>query len=130
VSSRHVPYYLALEVVSLAWARTLLDLGPGLLTSKEVAVVNAQFDFSRELFTGSATFGVAVQNVGSTSITFGLTIQQDGQLAARGSTTVVRTDEARTRSIELSPQQRAALEAVASTTTGRQEPLQRRAHDR
>lgn len=113
VISRHVPYYLAAEVLAQAWAQALLDLGLGLLTAREVAVVNAHFDFSRELFTGMATFGVAVQKVGATSIRFGLTIHQDGQLAATGSTTVVRTDEGRTRSIPLSPDQRAALESIA-----------------
>jgi acyl-CoA thioesterase FadM len=112
VTSRHVPYFLAAEVLAQAWARTLSGLGPGLLTSKDVAVVHASFDFGRELFTGTATFGVVVEKVGSTSIRFGLTIHQGGHLAATGTTTVVHTDEARTRSIPLSPAQRAALEAA------------------
>jgi acyl-CoA thioesterase FadM len=113
VTSRHVPYFLAAEVLALAWATTLRDLGPGVLTSKDVAVVNAHFDFSHELFTGQATFSVEIEKLGTTSIRFGLRIEQDGKLAATGSTTVVQTDEARTRSIPLSSEQRAALERVS-----------------
>jgi acyl-CoA thioesterase FadM len=112
VTSRHVPYYLAAEVFSDAWARTLAELGPGVLTAKDVAVVSAQFDYSREVFIGAATVTVEVQKVGASSVRFGLELEQDGRVAAVGTTTVAQTDENRTRSIPLSPEQRAALEAV------------------
>jgi acyl-CoA thioesterase FadM len=112
VTSRHVPYYLAAEVFSTAWSRTLAELGAGVLTAQDVAVVSAQFDYSREVFTGQALVTVDVQTVGVSSIRFGLQLAQDGHVAAVGTTTVVQTDEGRTRSIPLSPEQRAALEAV------------------
>jgi acyl-CoA thioesterase FadM len=113
VASKHVPYFLAAEVFSDAWAQTLVDLGPGLLTAMDVAVVNAHFDFSREVFTGQATVTVSIDKVGTSSITFGLQLEQQGRLAATGSTTVVQTDAGRTRAIPLSAQQRAALDAVS-----------------
>lgn len=112
VTSRHVPYFLAAEVFSQAWAQTLADLGPGLLASKDVAVVNAHFDYAHEVFIGSAIITVTVEKVGHTSIRFGLQLEQDGRLAATGTTTVVHTDEDRTRSIPLSDEQRTALERV------------------
>jgi acyl-CoA thioesterase FadM len=113
VTSRHVPYFLAAEVFSDAWARTLVELGPGVLTARQVAVVNAHFDFSREVFTGSATVTVTIDKLGSSSIRFGLQLEQDGGIAATGSTTVVQTDPGRTRSIPLSAAQRAALESLS-----------------
>jgi acyl-CoA thioesterase FadM len=112
VASDHVPYYLAAEVFSDAWAQTLADLGPGVLAAKDVAVVNAHFDFAHEVFTGPAVVGVEVEQVGRTSIRFGLQLEQDGRVAATGSTTVVRTDEDRTRPLPLSQRQRSALQAV------------------
>jgi acyl-CoA thioesterase FadM len=113
VVSRHVPYYLAAEVFSDAWAQTLVDLGSGVLTAKDVAVVNAHFDFSREVFTGVATIVVSIEKLGVSSIRFGLQLEQDGRQAATGSTTVVQTDRDRTRAIPLTEQQRAALESVS-----------------
>jgi acyl-CoA thioesterase FadM len=107
-----VPYYLAAEVFSDAWARTLADLGPGVLTARDVAVVGAQFDYSHEVFTGTAVVTVEVQKVGGSSIRFVLQLEQDGRVAAVGTTTVARTDEGRTRAIPLSEEQRAALAAV------------------
>jgi acyl-CoA thioesterase FadM len=112
VESRHVPYYLAAEVLSDAWARTLADLGPGVLVAKDVAVVSASFDFRREVFTGRVVVGVSIDKVGVSSVRFALTLEQDGQLAATGSTTVAQTDADRTRSVPLTDSQRAALAAV------------------
>ena len=113
VNSRHVPYFLAAEVFSDAWARTLVELGPGVLTARQVAVVNAHFDFSREVFIGLAAVTVTIDKLGTSSIRFGLQLEQDGRVAATGSTTVVQTDSGRTRAIPLSDVQRAALEAVS-----------------
>lgn len=112
VASRHVPYFLAAEVMALAWGQTLTDLGPGVLTARDVAVVNVHFDFSRELFTGTATVHVEIAKVGTSSITFRLALEQDGQQAATGVTTVAQTDEDRLRAVPLTDAQRAALEAV------------------
>jgi acyl-CoA thioesterase FadM len=53
-----------------------------------------------------------VEQVGGSSIRFGLQLEQDGNVAATGTTTVVHTDEDRTRSVPLSQAQRAALAAV------------------
>ncbi|MCW2542753.1 MAG: hypothetical protein JWM40_305 [Frankiales bacterium] len=112
VTSRHVPYFLAAEVFALAWAQTLTDLGPGLISARDVAVVNAHFDYHHEVFTGTATFTVEVQKVGVASIRFGLQLAQEGRVAATGTTTVVRTDRGRTRSVPLTDAQREALDRV------------------
>jgi acyl-CoA thioesterase FadM len=110
VASNHVPYFLAAEVMALAWNQLLLELGPGLISARDVAVVHVDFDFSRELFVGAATFDVEVLRVGTTSITFGLRVEQYGKLAATGTTVVARTDEARLHALPLTPQQRTALD--------------------
>lgn len=112
VTNRHVPYYLAAEVFALAWSRTLRELGPELLSSMDVAVVNAQFDYTREVFVGTVVITVTVEKVGGSSIRFGLQLEQDGLVAAHGTTTVVHTDSGRTRAVPLSAAQRAALDAV------------------
>jgi acyl-CoA thioesterase FadM len=113
VASRHVPYYLAAEVFSDAWGRTLVELGPGVLVAKDVAVVSASFDFRREVFTGRVVVDVRVDHVGVSSIRFALALEQDGQLVATGSTTVAQTDADRTRAVPLTDIQRAALAAVS-----------------
>jgi acyl-CoA thioesterase FadM len=112
VTGRHVPYYLAAEVMAQAWATLLGELGPGLLSSKDMAVVHVVLDFSRELFVGTATFGVDVLRVGCSSITFGLQVAQDGQVAGTGTTVVVQTDPARRCSVPLSLEQRGPLELL------------------
>ncbi|MCU1595636.1 MAG: hypothetical protein JWO12_3028 [Frankiales bacterium] len=112
VTNRHVPYYLAAEVFALAWEQSLRDLGPDLLSSKDVAVVHAEFNYLHEVFVGTVVITVGVEKVGASSIRFGLQLEQGGRLAAHGTTTVVHTDEGRTRSVPLSSAQRRALESV------------------
>ena len=109
VTSRHVPYYLALEVAALAWARLLDERGRGLLAASDLAVVSTQFDFRRELFTGYVDVDVDVVRVGTSSVTFAQQLYQDDVRAATGETVVAQTDDARTRAIPLSPEQRAML---------------------
>lgn len=104
---RHVPYYLALEVMALAWARLLEDVG--VLTAGDVGVVHVEFDFARELFIGEADVDAEVVAVGRSSVAFALVMHQDGRRAASGRTVIARTDEARTHSQPLTDAQRAAL---------------------
>ncbi|MCW2531471.1 MAG: hypothetical protein JWP62_1041 [Blastococcus sp.] len=114
VTSRHVPYFLALEVAAQAWARLLDELGQGVLSTADVAVVRAEFDFRRELFTGSLDVDVEVTRVGRSSVAFGIALYQRDMLAATGETVVARTDEARLVSVPLSPVQRAMLESLVA----------------
>jgi acyl-CoA thioesterase FadM len=114
VTSRHVPYFLALEVAAQAWARLLDELGQGVLSTADVAVVRAEFNFRRELFTGSLDVDVEVTRVGRSSVAFGIALYQRDMLAATGETVVARTDEARLVSVPLSPVQRAMLESLVA----------------
>jgi acyl-CoA thioesterase FadM len=114
VTSRHVPYFLALEVAAQAWARLLDELGQGVLSTADVAVVRAEFNFRRELFTGSLDVDVEVTRVGRSSVAFGIALYQRDMLAATGETVVARTDEARLVSAPLSPIQRAMLESLVA----------------
>jgi acyl-CoA thioesterase FadM len=110
----HVPYYLALEVASPAWARMLDELGQGLLSAADVAVVRADFHFRRELFTGSVDVDVDVTRIGRTSLTFAVAMYQRDVLALKGETVVARTDEGRDGAVPLSPVQRAMLESLVA----------------
>jgi acyl-CoA thioesterase FadM len=114
VTARHVPYFLALEVAAQAWARLLDELGQGVLSTADVAVVRAEFNFRRELFTGSLDADVEVTRVGRSSVAFGIALYQRDMLAATGETVVARTDEARLVSAPLSPIQRAMLESLVA----------------
>ena len=114
VTSRHVPYFLALEVAAQAWARLLDELGQGVLSTADVAVVRAEFNFRRELFTGSLDADVEVTRVGRSSVAFAIALYQRDMLAATGETVVARTDEARLVSVPLSPVQRAMLESLVA----------------
>jgi acyl-CoA thioesterase FadM len=109
VTSRHVTYYLALEVAALAWARLLDERGQGLLTAANLALVSTQFEFRRELFTGYVDVDVEVVRVGTSSVAFAQQIYQDDVRAATGETVVAQTNEARTRATPLSAEQRAML---------------------
>ncbi|MCW2617933.1 MAG: hypothetical protein JWR28_1082 [Modestobacter sp.] len=111
-TSAHVPYYLALEVAALAWARLLDECGHGLLTAGDMAVVRTEFDFRRELFTGFLDAEVDIASIGRSSVAFAVALHQHDQLAATGTTVVARTDEARLLAVPLSPEQRAMLESL------------------
>jgi acyl-CoA thioesterase FadM len=114
VTFAHVTYYLALEVAALAWARLLDELGQGLLSAADVAVVRADFRFRREMFTGSVDVDVDVTRIGRTSVTFTVSMYQGDVLAALGETVVARTDEARGGAVPLSSEQRAMLESLVA----------------
>jgi acyl-CoA thioesterase FadM len=111
-ASRHVPFFLALEVMAQAWARLLADGVGELLSPMDLGVVNVQSDFRRELFTGEADYDVTLARFGTSSLTFAFTITQAGQVAAKGETTLARTDTGRVRSVPLTDEQRAALKAM------------------
>ena len=104
-----MPYYLALEVAALAWARLLDEGGRGLLAAPDLAEVSTQFDFRRELFTGYVDVDVDVVRVGTSSVAFAQQLYQDDVRAATGESVVAQSDDARTRAIPLSPEQRAML---------------------
>jgi acyl-CoA thioesterase FadM len=109
-----VPYYLTLEVAALAWARLLDELGQGLLSAADVAVVRTDFDFRRELFTGSLDVDVDVTRIGRSSVVFAVALYQRDLLAVTGETVVACTDEARALAVPLSPAQRAMLESLVA----------------
>lgn len=114
VRSRHVPYYLALEVMALAWAQLLDEVGGGVLRAGDVGVVHVEFDFSRELFVGEADVDAEVVAVGRSSVAFSLVMHQEGRLAATGRTVVARTDQTREHSLPLTEEQREALNRVVA----------------
>jgi acyl-CoA thioesterase FadM len=112
MTPRHVPFYLALEVASDAWARALATTCDGILTPSDLGVVNVTSDFSHEAFTGEATFDVALERVGTTSLTFAIQIVQHGHVVGALRTTLVRVDELRDHALPWSHVQRAALEEL------------------
>jgi acyl-CoA thioesterase FadM len=112
ITSAHVPYYLALELAALAWARLLDECGQGLLAAGGMAVVRTEFDFRRELFTGFLDAEVDVASIGRSSVSVAVALHQHDQLAATGTTVMARTDEARLLAVPLSPEQRAMLESL------------------
>lgn len=112
VAGSHVPFYLALEVASDAWRRTVGERCAPVLTMTDLAVVHVEADFSREMFTGELTVDVSVQRIGRTSVTVRAELAQAG--ASTGAVTIVfaRVDAARVVSLPLTPEQRPFLEAL------------------
>ena len=81
--SRHVPFYCAHEAAGTAWNRALVEACGDLLDPvTQTAVVNVVSNFGRELFTGDADVVVTLDRIGTTSLTFLITIHQDGVQAA------------------------------------------------
>jgi acyl-CoA thioesterase FadM len=111
-SSSHVPFYLALEITSQAWAAALAATCAGVLEPTELAVVNVTSDYRRELFVGEVSFDVTLKSFGVSSLTFGIELSQFGHSAATVSTTLVRVDANREHSVPFSTAQRDGLEEL------------------
>jgi acyl-CoA thioesterase FadM len=115
VTGRHVPFYLALEVMAECWAAVLAGPGKGLLLAGDVGVVNVECDFRHEVFVGDAEVVVELVRLGVSSVTFSMRLHQFDRVAASGCTVVARTDTTRTRSLPLTAPQREALEPLVTT---------------
>ncbi|WP_255122665.1 thioesterase family protein [Rhodococcus sp. 14-2470-1b] len=105
VDAAHVPAYLALELASQAWADALSHASDGRLTALDVMVVNVTADFSRELFTGGVDVDVTATDVGRTSITVRVAIEQGGERAAVATFVLVHVVDGRAE--RLTDEQRA-----------------------
>ena len=113
--SRHVPFYCAHEAAGAAWNRALVKACGDLLDPvTQTAVVSVVSNFGRELFTGDADVVVALDRIGTTSLTFLITLHQDGVPAAELTVVLVHLDSSRVNSAPWSPAQIAALEALRS----------------
>lgn len=113
--SRHVPFYCAHEAAAAAWTRAIGEACGDLLDPvTQTAVVNVVSNFGRELFTGDADVVVALDRIGTTSLTLLITIEQGGVQAAEVTATLVQLDSSRVNSAPWSPAQIAALEALRS----------------
>ena len=112
-SSRHVPFYLALETASDAWQQALQQYCVPEIAPMDLAMVHVSSDFRRELFTGDLTVDLAVRRIGTTSFVVGLALEQGGADAGDVEFTFVLVDEARTSPVPISAARRAVLEKLA-----------------
>jgi len=111
--SRHVPFYCVHEAAAVAWKRALVEACGDLLDPvTQTAVVNVVSNFGRELFTGAADVDVTLDRIGTTSLTFLITLHQDGVQAAELTVVLVHLDSSRVNSAPWSPEQIAAFEAL------------------
>jgi len=122
VTSTHVPFYLALELASDAWAMTLGEHCADLLSPMDMAVVNVTSNFRRELFVGEIAVEVSLKRIGSSSVTFLLELFQAGYSVV--DFVVVQVDVPRLHAVPLTPAQRVALQTIPASR-GRTE-----SHDR
>lgn len=109
LASAHVPFYLALQVMSDAWMALLHELTGDVLTPLDLAVVKVDAVFRREVFVGEAQFEPSLQRVGSSSLTFDVHLVQDGEPAGRLTIVLARVDAVRKTSVPLTDEQRALL---------------------
>lgn len=112
IESRHVPYYLALEVAAHAWGTALVEACGDLMGPRDLAVVHVECDFRHELFIGEVDLDVTLVKVGSSSLTWHIEMGQDGQRAGSVEAVVCRVDDSRVTALPLSADQRAALDVL------------------
>lgn len=110
--SRHVPYFLALEVAAQAWGMALVEACGDLLGPRDLAVVHVECDFRHELFIGEVDLEVALVKLGSSSLRWHIELVQEGRRAGTVVSVVCRVDDDRVTALPLSPEQRAALEPL------------------
>jgi len=113
VTTAHVPYYLALEMMAEAWGMAIADACQDVDGPHELGVVHVTGDFAHEVFVGEAVIDVSLEKVGTSSLTFAIELAQGGQTAARITAVVAQVDPTRRRSVPFSIEQRAALELLA-----------------
>jgi acyl-CoA thioesterase FadM len=118
VTSTHVPFYLALEVASDAWAMTLGEHCGDLLSPTDMAVVNVTSNFGREIFVGEIAVEVTLKRIGTSSVAFLLELFQGGHSAGTVDFVVVQVDLPRVHPVPLTPAQRAALRTIPASPGG------------
>jgi len=118
VTSRHIPFYVALETAADAWTIALSEFCAATLLPTDVAVVHVTSDFRHELFVGEVTVDVSLQRVGTSSITFVMELIQSGRSAGTIEFVVAQVDQSRIHAVALTPAQRAALETIPRTIPG------------
>ncbi|NYJ03952.1 acyl-CoA thioesterase [Petropleomorpha daqingensis] len=111
-TSRHVPFYLAIEAASDVWQLALQQYCVPEIVPMDLAMVHVSSDFRRELFTGELTVDVEVRRIGTTSFTVGLALEQDDDDAGECEFVFALVDASRTAAIAISPAQRAVLEKM------------------
>jgi acyl-CoA thioesterase FadM len=115
-TSRHVPFYLALEAAAEAWAMSLGEHCGDLLSPMAMAVVNVTSNFRRELFVGEIGVEVSLKRIGTSSVTFLLELFQGGQSVGTVHFVVVQVDFLRVHAVPLTPAQRAALQTIPASS--------------
>lgn len=113
VTSAHVPFYLAMEMMAEAWGRAVNGACDGVLQAGDLGVVHVTSDFGREVFVGEAVIDVTLQHIGTSSLTFQLRLTQADELAVRTTAVVAQVDPSRKYAVPFSIEQRAALELLA-----------------
>lgn len=109
LASQHVPFYLALQVMSDAWMTLLHELAGEVLTPFDLAVVKVEAVFRREVFVGEAQFAPSLRRVGTSSLTFDVQLVQDAQPAGQLTIVLAQVDAVRKTSVPLTDEQRALL---------------------
>ena len=114
-TTRHVPFYLAMETASDAWQLALQQYCAPAIAPMDLAMVHVSSDFRRELFTGELTVDVTVRRIGTTSFTVGLALEQDGADAGLVEFVFALVDGGRAHAVPITAEQRAVLEKVPAT---------------
>jgi acyl-CoA thioesterase FadM len=112
-TSRHVPFYLAMEAASDAWQLALQQFCAPEIAPMDLAMRSVSSDFRRELFTGELTVDVEVRRIGTTSFVVGMALEQDGDDAGDIEFVFVLVDGSRTSAVPVTPAQRAVLEKMS-----------------
>jgi acyl-CoA thioesterase FadM len=112
-TSRHVPFFLAMEAASDAWKLALQQFCAPEIAPMNLAMRSVSSDFRRELFTGELTVDVEVRRIGTTSFVVGMGLEQDGDDAGDIEFVFVLVDGSRTSAVPITPAQRAALEKMS-----------------
>jgi acyl-CoA thioesterase FadM len=110
----HISFHGALGYVQIAWLRALGEACGEILRPPDLGMVGVTANYRRELFDGPADFDVRIERLGRSSVVFAVDISQYGELAASVQLTVARVDEQRSRSVALTPEQRAALQPLVA----------------
>jgi acyl-CoA thioesterase FadM len=108
----HVAFFDSLRAAAGAYAAAILSASDGLLSARDMALVNLTSDFKGELFVGEAIFDVVLQRIGATSLTFAMELSQSGKVAATISVVLVHVGDGRESSVPFTAAQRSALERL------------------
>jgi acyl-CoA thioesterase FadM len=115
VTHTHVPFFLAHEVVSHAWAMTLEGTRMDGDAMEDMAVVHVDSDFHHEVFIGEVTADVTLERIGTSSLTLVTELSQNDRPVARVTVVLAHVDPDRTYSVPLPTSRRIALEKLMKT---------------